>query len=142
MRIHTDHLTADQVRHAATIARVGFTSFGEGASRSHARRFDVILNGESRRHQNGGPDMAATWDQWGVFLSVLYSLDAYMVCGTVKRPVYSGLTDFDFKTNWRFDSSENGQFWPADAHGDHTFRYSGVPYQQKCTKCTAVHRWQ
>lgn len=123
---------------AAQAARVNFTRYGEGKSRSHVRVFDVILTGESRRHQNGGPDKAATWDQWGVFLSVLFSRDPNAVCGTVKRPVYADMWDFEFKTHGRFE----GNTWPDDAHGDHTFRYSGTPYVQQCTKCTAVLRWQ
>lgn len=139
MRIHSDRLTNADLRAAAHAARVDFTRYGEGASRSHVTRFDVILTGESRRHQNGGPDKAATWDQWGVFLSYLFEIDPAMVCGTVKRPVYSDVYDFDFKTNYRF--IDRGKF-PTDSHGDHTFRWAGVPYQQKCTKCTAVTRWQ
>lgn len=144
MRIHSNRLTADDVRRAAAVARVSFTRYSEGVSRSHTRYFDVILTGESRRHQNGGPDMAATWDQWGVFLAYLYHADRDMVCGTVKSPVYSGRDDFDYKTDYRFDYEGNMNltgWWPTDAHGDHTFRFSGVPYQQSCTKCTAVRRW-
>lgn len=139
MRIHSNTLTASDLADAAHDARVNFTRYGEGKSKSHARFFDVILTGESRRHQNGGPDMAATWDQWGVFLAVLFDRDRNMVCGTVKSPVYNGQDNFDYRTDYRFDNVNN--FWPTDAHGDHTFRYSGIPFQQKCTKCTAVMRW-
>lgn len=136
MRIYSNILEEDDIRDAAREARVSFTRYGEGRSRSHARVFDVILTGESSRYQNGGPDKAATWDQWGVFLGYLYRLDESMVCGTVKRPVYRDLSDFDFKTDSRFDR----EGFPPDAHGDHTFRWQGVPYTQQCTKCTAVTR--
>lgn len=139
MRIHSNVITEDEVREAADHARVTFTRFGEGKSRTHSRFFDVILSGESRRHQNGGPDKAATWDQWGVFLSVLFDRDPNMICGAGKRPVYNGADDFDFQTNLRFSTAPT--HWPADAHGDHTFRYSGTPGQQDCTKCSAVKRW-
>lgn len=138
MRIHSNVLTTENVRAAAAVARVDFTRYGEGRSRSHDRYFDVILTGESRRHQNGGPDKAATWDQWGVFLAYLFAIDESMVCGTVKRPVYADADDFDYKTAYRF----NVPGFPTDAHGDHTFRWNGVPFQQNCTKCTAVTRWR
>lgn len=133
MRIHTDKLTWQDMNDAARIARVGFTRLGQYGSRSRNRAFDVILNGESRRRQNQGEDFAATWDQWGVFLAVLFSRDPEMV-----TPYYTDKGSFDFRTFDRFD----GDVWPADAHGDHTFRYSGIPYQQKCTKCSAKQRWQ
>lgn len=142
MRIHTNTLTTGDLVDAARVARVNFTRLGDGQSRSHARFFEFTLTGESRRRQMGKLDKAATWDQWGVFLSELFSRDPNMVCGTVKSPIYRDSGDFDYKTNWRFTNDNDNPAWPTDAHGDHTFRFAGVPYQQKCTKCTAVARWQ
>jgi hypothetical protein len=137
MRIHTDTLTESDLQEAADFARVNFDRYVTVNSRSHAHGFDITLQGESRRHQNGGSGMAATWDQWGCFFGYLFSKDENMVAGTVKRPVYADRNDFNYKTGYRFDGD-----WPEDAHGDHTFRFQGVPYQQSCTKCSAETRWK
>jgi hypothetical protein len=154
MRIHSDSLTHDDIHKAARIARVsygggGFTKHG---SRKRKHAFNVLLTGESRRRPNGGSrgagdDYAATWDQWGVFLAVLFDADPNMV-----TPHYADAAEFHQRTSNRFDSDgslraidsdsgESSEFWPADAHGDHTFRFSGVPRQQNCTKCSATQRW-
>lgn len=148
MRIHTDTLTASDMTDAAGIARVQFSRFTDHGSRSRARSFDVLLTGESRRRPNSGDrgrsgdDYAATWDQWGVFLAVLFDRDPKMVT----LSYYADAEDFHRKTADRFTGSGNpfdpaGWFWPADAHGDHTFRYAGTPCQSECTKCTARKIW-
>lgn len=115
-------------------------------------------------------EYAATWDQWGVFFAVLFDRDPDMICGTAKYPVYANRDDFHYKTVDRFRSvglvprespgalavagdewdgtnpdmvvfRREGGYWPDDAHGDHTFRYDGVPRESRCTKCSAVRRW-
>lgn len=98
--------------------------------------FDIILSGASRRHQNGGDNKAATWDQWGVFIAWVLHIDNDAKFGPRKRPFYDGLDDFNRKTNGRFAGSgvEPGTF-PDDAHGDHTFRYDGAGIA--CAKCSA-----
>lgn len=135
MRIHTDTLTNSDVRKAAATARVTLDRFTGHGSKSRARAFDITLQGESRRHQNGGDGKAATWDQWGVFLAILFAGDDNL---TIPR-AYEDAADFGYKTGHRFDNV--GEF-PADAHGDHRFEYAGVPYSQNCKKCSAVTRWQ
>jgi hypothetical protein len=151
MRIHTDTLTTRDIFDASRIARVTFDRFTEHGSRSRKRAFDVTLTGESNRRPNngtshqtkGGDDFAATWDQWGVFLAVLFSRDPDMV-----TPYYADANEFHGQTAHRFDAevhrtdADQTQWWPTDAHGDHHFKYDGTPYEQKCTKCTAVRRWQ
>lgn len=137
MRIHSDTLTSLNVYEAARIARaeVEVTSHGS-RSRNHA--FNVTLTGESKRRPNSGKrgagdDYAATWDQWGVFLAMLFALDPTMV-----TPYYADADEFHERTSDRFDVPF---FWPADTHGDHTFRFAGTPREQACTKCSAVQRW-
>lgn len=132
MRIHTDTLSYADMSRAAMFARVTFTTLEKHGSKSRDHAFEVILSGESRRHQNGGSDMAATWDQWGVFLNDLFGMDDSVKCRT-----YEDVEAFDYMTKGRFEDG-----WPDDAHGDHTFRFSGTTYQQECTKCSAVTRWQ
>ena len=146
MRIHTDRLTRDDIYRAARIARVDLATFDNKGSRSKEHAFDVKLGGESRRRPNGGDSgagsgYAATWDQWGVFLAVLFDIDPNMV-----TPYYANVWNFDSKTDYRFYpddvaskrlAGEEPTWWPADAHGDHTFRFAGVPGLQSCTKCSA-----
>lgn len=149
MRIHSDVITSDDIHRAALIARVDYDGgrFTIHGSRSRARAFNVLLTGESRRRPNSGArgagDLyAATWDQWGVFLGYLFGIDPDML-----TPYYADAADFDYKTDGRFDPNTRAMidgepaYWPADAHGDHTFDFSGTPGSQSCTKCTAVRRW-
>lgn len=143
MRIHSDILTRRDLLNAATEARVYMETFTEHGSRSRERAFNVLLRGESNRRPNCGTtgaadDYAATWDQWGVFLAFLFYIDPNM-----KTPYYDDRDDFNFRTNVRFTKIGGGwhEIWPADYHGDHTFRWQGVPSEQSCTKCSAVQRW-
>lgn len=152
MRIHTDTLTSTDLYSAAMIARVDLDLTING-SRSRERAFNVTLTGESKRRPNSGQrgagdDYAATWDQWGIFLAVLFYVDPSMV-----TPYYADANVFDQRTAGRFRSRDvervtgdpaavqNRNFWPLDAHGDHRFTYQGVPREQSCTKCSAVQRW-
>lgn len=152
MRIHTD-ATLTTIVNAARIARVDLVVSTEHGSRSRARAFEVKLEGVSRRRPNGGSSgagsgFAATWDQWGVFLAHLFEVDP-----TAKCWAYDGAEDFANKTADRFGAPETfmtpdgyrdvftSYDWPDDAHGDHTFRYDGRPFEQACTKCSAVRRW-
>lgn len=137
MRFHTDTLTTKDLHDAARVARVDmeFTSHG---SRSRDHAYNIRLLGESRRRPNSGKrgagdDYAATWDQWGVFISYLFDRDPYMT-----TQYYADLDEFQYRTDYRFNVPG---YWPSDAHGDHRFKFNGVPRQQECTKCSAVTRW-
>lgn len=143
MRIHTNELSYVDLHLAATSAGVTLEVADRRGSRKRDHAFEISLSGDSRRRPNfyglrdwHGPDTyAATWDQWGVFLASLFRADDSVTCDAYKHE-----GDFHYKTDWRFDAAENGQLWPPDAHGDHTFRFDGVPFQQNCTKCSAVQR--
>ena len=168
MRIHTDHLTESNIYNAARFARVDVVKLARHGSRSRDHAFDVKLEGESRRRPNGGcsgagyaSGYAATWDQWGVFLAILFDVDPGMF-----TPYDSNRHAFRVRTDRRFDGDIVGEgvstnyhvvngraadhrvtvhrlgssYWPTDAHGDHTFRFSGVARSQSCTKCSAVIR--
>ena len=145
MRIHTDTLSPKDLFEAAEIARATLTYSLHG-SRQAKYAFEVTLRGESRRRPNSGKrgaadDYAATWDQWGVFLGVLFDRDNNMSSRN-----YENMGTFDLRTNYRFmpegdNRSAHSPYWPEDAHGDHTFRYNGTPRQSECTKCTAVQTW-
>lgn len=148
MRIHSNTLTSQDVFAAAYEARATVEVLTEHGSRSRDHAFEVKLTGESRRRPNGGNygaerDLyAATWDQWGVFLGILFDRDQSVTIPTA----YVDAKTFDARTSYRFnpdgnDRADGSNFWPADAHGDHTFRYAGIPFTQACTKCSAVQRW-
>lgn len=175
MRIHSDHLTTADVYNAARHARVDIVELTEHRSQSRDHAFSVKLEGESRRRPNGGASgkgyasgYAATWDQWGVFLAILFDVDPGAFCGNAKRPTYADRDDFNHKTSHRFTSPVIGfgvssnynvvngrayhdtsvtvhrlgrDYWPDDAHGDHTFRFSGTPGVHRCTKCSATVRY-
>jgi hypothetical protein len=186
MKIHTNTLTEVDIYRAARFARVDVVTLTRHASRSRDYSFSINLEGESRRRPNRQSDVsygsgyAATWDQWGVFLSVLFDLDgngqtfepsAPAFVGSAKNPVYASREAFHRQTSDRFrpggivgvgrSTNANvinvaqhdgpnpsaivhriaGSYWPADSHGDHTFRWAGVPCEQACTKCSAVKRW-
>ncbi len=139
MRIHTDTILSGDLYDAARIARVTIERAGLHNSRSRHHAWDIALSGESRRRPMGGSTdhFAATWDQWGVFLDVLFGRDNQM---TIPR-VYVDADEFHYKTVGRFAFSERLGF-PKDAHGDHKFEFAGIAYQQTCRKCTATTRWQ
>jgi hypothetical protein len=136
MRIHTDTLQYVHLWDAARAAGVELVRHESHNSRTHSRAFEVSLRGDSRRRPNfynGDGSYAATWDQWGIFLGHLFRVDPDAVCGSAKYPVYNGADNFNERTADRF--AESGR--PDDEHGDHTFRFAGVPREQACTKCTA-----
>lgn len=147
MRIHTDQVENIDLDRAAFHAGVTFGRKTRHGSRTHKWAWDVTLLGNSRRRPNNndwsGDDHAATWDQWGIFLAHLYVEDSTLRC----HGAYEDDGEFSYKTNGRFDLSfnrENGEFEGfslKDSHGDHTFKWDGVPCAQKCTKCDAIRRW-
>lgn len=136
MRIHTSATEAD-VRAAAMVARATIARLSQHGSRSREHAFEVILGGESSRARNGGRygaetgGKAATWDQWGVFLAALYRTDPQLICWA-----YSSAHEFHVRTAERFlwgKTLQNG--WPEDAHGDHSWEWSG--YGARCRRCSA-----
>lgn len=135
MRIHTDSIRYSDLLEAAKAARVEVEITTHG-SRKRDHAFNVNLTGESKRRPNrshASDEYAATWDQWGVFIGHLFLVDENAVFGSM----YDGVDEFNFRTDHRFVHG-----WPKDAHGDHRFKYSGLPYTHQCTKCSATQRWQ
>jgi len=156
MRIHSNTLTYSDLAWSARIARADY-EIDKTGSRSRDHAFTVHLTGESRRSpnrrgKNEPGTKAATWDQWGVFIAMLFSKGPDMVVGSVAYPYYEDSDDFHYRTGNRFvprpltdlvntATEIRAAYWPADAHGDHRFKYNGVPFEQSCTKCSAVQRW-
>jgi hypothetical protein len=118
MRIHSDSIEELEVRKAARLAGVGFTRLSLHGSRSRAAAFDVILTGNSGRRQNmGGPDEAATWDEWGIVLGHLHRLDP-----NLKTPYYHGEEHYVWATGGRFTPD----FTPASQHIRHRWEFAGI----------------
>ena len=87
-------------------------------------------------------ERAATWDQWGILLSILLDLDPDMKVGSHKLPYYDGADDFHNKTGGRFKDVRSLSDLP-DFHGDHRFKYDPsvggfTERGQRCSHCSAV----
>lgn len=132
MRIHADSLTISDIYAATDRAgqnvRVVVTEHG---SRKRARAFNVTLSGTSSRRRNTGnhgaagedsywgPDRshAATWDEWGMFLSELFRRDA----DAVVPGAYESGEHYRWVTGARFDT-----LTPPHQHGGAGHRWSGA----------------
>lgn len=106
MRIHSSHLTFEDLRAARQVA----STIGDGrvclsydahGSRKRNRAFEVRLTGDgsfSRRRPNtgrsgGGEEYAATWCAWGAFFAELFEVDPNAIAGP-----YNGRDDFNAQT--------------------------------------------
>ena len=112
----------------------------EHSSRTRARAFKVRLFGDSSRGPNSGQygmdnyGKAATWDQWGLFLSVLFDADPDARVGGAKNPTYINRDHFHWSTGGRYlgtpdDDGVRGVDAPTG-----TFLTSGKGYHRQ-------HRW-
>lgn len=124
-KMYTENETTRRGRHGHdTISFNGF-----GGDEIHSARRPNTRDDWTRRNY-----YAATWDQWGVLLGLLFQMDPDMKVGGYKRPYYDGADDFHLATDGRFRNvTELGDL--PDFHGDHTFRFGG------CTKCSASRDW-
>lgn len=141
MRIHTNTLTESDIYAAARAARATVEYLSKRGSRTHDHAFEVKLTGNSRRRPNGGSygadrdAYAATWDQWGVFLGLLFDTD-----DTMRTTYDADAGAFGYRTDWRFAGLDPENIEIPLNH-DHTFRFAGIPREQECVKCGAVTRW-
>lgn len=113
MRLHTNELHHTDIHRA--VGNIPGSCVGaeimDHGSHTHRRAFEVSLSGWGDRHtrlkntgQRGASDeFAATWDDWGWFLSYLYDIDPQAIWGAVKRPVYADASRFHLLTWDRFN---------------------------------------
>lgn len=110
MHVHTDHLTADDMRSILreTIGPRGVIFddergelvSGRSRSRHHRHTFYLVAtDGYGRRWANSGfrgasHRKAATYDEWGVFLAKLFERDEEAKAGS-----YNGRQDFERQTD-------------------------------------------
>lgn len=138
MRIHTDLLEAD-IREAGRLAKVGFQRLNPKGSRVKARAFDVILSGRGRMGTRYGDNQgmqSATWDEWGVFLGILFAHDSTASA----PPYYVNAEHFEWSTDGRFSDGQEVtlcRHMKWDWNGESvTKRY----YVQQCAKCGTLKR--
>lgn len=136
MRTHTDTISSTDI-YAATRAAgmtgvsVTFTSHG---SRKRDHAFNVNLTGTSSRPLNTGKygadqsgDTAATWDEWGMFLAHLYSVDPNM-----DATYYADAADFHRQTGDRFRTLN-----ATDQCPNHNWNHVQSIGGHECSKCSA-----
>jgi hypothetical protein len=145
MIIHTS-ATEKDIRQAAHAAGVQFTRLGQRGSRKRARAFDVILTGRSPRRQHGGEDYSASWDQWGVFLAGVFTVDPDAFMGSDSWGYYSA-AHFHWATNHRYsvDGVQGDPCKREERLGAHQFWYAGgsptgAYSVRECTDCGDVYR--
>lgn len=141
MRIHSDVLATPEFRQAAYLAGVDLIEFDESGSRSRARAFKFSLSGSSPYQRGFGAskngEHAATWDEWGIFLAVLFGFDPNAHCG---KNSYLSAEHFHWVTGNRFETLS-----VDDQHKSHIWGY-GQPsatgtYSVSNCACGAIRRW-
>lgn len=100
VKIHSNVIETHNISAAAKEAGVGLARNSLAGSRSYRRAFDVILTGSARHKVMHNPHIvAATYDEWGWFISYLYDIDTDAKIGPYKHSA-----DFAEKTEWKFDT--------------------------------------
>lgn len=158
MRIHTK-LTFGDLQDANKASRTYMARNTKSGSRTRDHKFDVILSGSSSRHMNSGQygaldigdGMAATWDEWGIFLGTLFARDPFMHCWA-----YMGAEDFNQQTGDRFRYAAPNGIAEAEAYlasitwanqcPNHKWKHDwSDPYEKvscsTCQKCGATRQW-
>jgi hypothetical protein len=131
VKIHTSLDRTDLI-YAAHLAGVRFERLTQSGSRTHARKFDVILSGSSGRRASFGADHeSATWDEWGIFLGCLFDHDPQARAADT----YRDRDHFRWSTGNRYDN-----LTPDRQHRNHRWQV-GARYVQTCP-CGAVRRWE
>lgn len=156
MRIHTSIAEAtdifvalgSQINLGRIASHVSFKILERHGSRSHHHGWEIQLEAferdNGRRAGNSGsygalrPEhdgYAATFDEWGWLIAALYKLDADMVVGTPKYPVYRDAAHFHEQTAWTYDPERWLEFvneWPTFADERDPFPFvTGQPSRTK-----------
>lgn len=144
MRIHTDHLTFNQVINAAMDMQDVYIDVTRHGSRKRDHAFELSVSAEprkGRRPRNSGNrgadegEAAATWDEWGVIFARLFDIDPGMTCHA-----YDGAEHYHWSTGNRFRDPAT-----LEMHDQHRWEYSGQAvtgsYHVSECKCGAIRRW-
>ena len=143
MKIHTDILSYEAIRSATVTAGAVYTvNLERVGSKSRDHAFKLALTGTSGRPANFREHEAATWDEWGMVLAYLYSIDPAMHCG---KHSYQSAAHFHWVTGDRFKT-----LTPPLQHKLHRWepRELSEPgfvarhgYSEGECKCGSVQRW-
>ena len=96
--LYADNVTDAALIRAAQRAGVTIHRLERRNARKRAARLDVTLSGSSSRNTRNEPVHGATWDEWGIFLGVLFRYD-----DTLTVPgVYEDAEHFHWSTGGRF----------------------------------------
>lgn len=144
MIIHSDRFTYRHFEDAAAFAGVQLIEFERRGSRSRHAAFKFSLLGSSPYQRGFGAskngEKAATWDEWGIFLSRLFMLDPQARCGD--KHSYQSEEDFHWKTGDRFRTLH-----PRNQHKRHKWQPLGMvdPTDRHCVaicECGAENHWR
>jgi hypothetical protein len=134
MRIHSDVLSLADIQDAITRSGAFIDVLKQYGSKSRARAFEVKLFGESPYWTNSGERgagamHAASYDQWGIMLAILFGKDSDM-----KTPYYTDNVTFHNMHAGRYLTLTKDQ-----THARHNWKSEGN-YLQTCT-CGASRDW-
>lgn len=142
MRIHSDIITQAQLLDALP-ATTYIDRLSKHRSQKRGHAFEVNLAGSGKVGGQWGQldGKAATWDEWGMFLAALYTIDPNM-----HTPAYpSGADEFHWATGNRFAT-----LTPDEQHKQHRWNWEGTSAGDtytvhtckgsKAVECTAMTR--
>lgn len=136
MRIHSDILTTTHVAEAAHKAGILVQGALPKGSRSRKGALEIAFSGSGRQGGQWGsqPYKAATWDEWGMALAYLFSIDPEATVAGV----YADAENFHWRTAHRFES-----LTPDAQHIQHRWSYvgnfpssDGILHECKCGATT------
>jgi hypothetical protein len=129
MKIHSDVIKYSdlvQAVHARGMVGVKLADCETKGSRSRKRSFDIRLTGNSASRPNfgagNGDEHAAQWDEWGIFIDTLFTLDPEAIIG-----VYKTYAAFKEATCGRFDTLTG-----PETHRRHRWDFV-YPYHFECS---------
>lgn len=141
MRIHTNALPGHVLGLHRDIDGVSADVQVHG-SRTHRYGLEVQLSGSGYRRNSGhygaSDEIGATWDEWGIWLNLLFELDPGARVGrdfssNGGRPIYANREDFHHCTDERYKTLK-----VADQHRRHTWRWETDGYGRSVCKCGAA----
>lgn len=109
MRIHTELSAMHIINIANSVPGVSIAHIKRHGSRKRRVGIEVRLWGTSPRRTMSKDGYAATWDEWGVFISKVFEADSDAIVGD-----YKTRDMFEEITRWRFD--QNFKPIPGHAH--------------------------
>lgn len=137
MKIHYNNLTYSDLHKAASKAGVTIERDDFAGSKTHKGKVDIILSGDSSYNVNFSSEAykAATYDQWGIFLNELFTIDPTIKAGDA----YVNVEHFHWSTGNRYASE-------FETHKTHKWEYQGITVGNgynvhHCTKCSAIRRF-